>query len=137
MASNKKDETPKEGSTAHQSVPGELDTPGVTGDGPMPMGALGNASSAGGDPDQKSTHVPPVTVESTLPDGSPTYRDAPAKPKKKAAVAAGKFEAVGRVTVLVTDEDGEKRSKTYEPGDSFELDAKQAESLGENIKPAS
>jgi hypothetical protein len=140
MASTKKDETPKEGSTAHQSVPGDVEVTGAPGDGAMPMGMLGDASSAtGGDPDQKSTHVPPKTVESTLPDGSPKYMDPPAAPKKKKASGSGtaRYETVGRVIIAETDDDGEKRTRMVEPGEVIELDEKTATSLGENLKPAS
>lgn len=139
---NDKDKTPKTGSTAHQSVPGDVDQAGVGNtDGSMPMGMLGTASSGDGDPDQKSTHVPPKTVESTLPDGSPKYVDpgaAPKKAKKPAASGTAKYEAVGRVVVPVKNDAGEViRTKTVEAGEELDLDAETAESLGENIKPAS
>lgn len=115
--------------TGHKQDPSGTDA-GVTpnADGSMAMGMTG--IDGGADPDQKSTHNAPKTIESTLPDGSPKFADAP-KGGKKASAKAGKFEVVSRISTKV---DG--RSKTFEIGEIVELEAGEAESLGENVKPA-
>jgi len=115
--------------TGHKHVPGDLDQPALgNADGASPMGMTG--ATGGPDPDQKSTHVAPKTVESNLPDGSPKYADA-GKVEKKAAAKAGKYEVVNRISTKV---DG--KAKSYEAGEFVELEAAEAESLGESIKPA-
>ena len=134
MSSTKKNEL--EGSTAHKQVPGDVDAGGASNaDGPMPMGMTG--TDGGPDPDQKSTHVSPKTVESSLPDGSPKFAD-PGKTKRGAKASAGRYEVVSPITTAVggVDAKGIKKAKRFEPGDVVELDADEAESLGASVKPA-
>lgn len=125
----------EEGSTAHKSEPLGVDAGGGTTSGAAPMGMTG---TAGGDPDQKSTHVKPNTVESTLPDGSPKYADpAKAKPARK-STRGGRYEVVSRITTATAfDSEGVATKRaTFEPGDIIELDAEEADSLGAALKPA-
>jgi hypothetical protein len=115
-------------STGHKQEPsGDANVVGNP-EGAMPMGMTGTTSD--GDPDQKSTKVAPNTVESTLPDGSPKFAD-PGASAQKSAAKAGKYEAVTRFTTSV---DGS--SKTVEPGEIVDLEAAEAESLGDAVKPA-
>jgi hypothetical protein len=91
-------------------------------------------------PDQKSTQVKPSTVEANLPDGSQTFAD-PAKGKAKPArksAKGGAYEVVNRIsTATAYDKDGRATKRgTFEPGDVIELDAEEAESLGDAVKPA-
>jgi len=138
MVAKKDEKDVDEGSTAHKREPGTTEgaAPQGGGTGPMPMGMLGGVAGAGGkDPDQKSTNVPPKTVERPLPDGSMTYADPGSAgtqaPKKVGAAKAGKYEVVSPVTTKV----GEKICR-HQPGDVLELDEKEATSLGDAVKPA-
>lgn len=117
------------GQTGHKQVPGDV-TPGAPDNATdaLPMGMTGAAGGA--DPDQKSTHKAPKTVESTLPDGSPKFAD-PEAVKAKPAAKTGKYVVVSRI---ITKVDG--KSKTFEPEQEVELEAAQAESLGDAVKPA-
>jgi|GEM_PF-5750876 len=128
----------EEGSTAHKQEPAPVNAGVGGGSENMPMGMTG--IGGGGDPDQKSTHVPPNTVESNLPDGSPKFAD-PAKAKSRPArrsARGGKYEVVSRITTATAfDRDGKTtKTGTFEPGDIVELDAEEAESLGDAVKPA-
>lgn len=123
----------EEGSTAHQKVHGDAAT---DAGGPMGMGMTG--TDAAKDPDQKSTHVKPNTVESTLPDGSPKYAD-PVKSKPATrSKRTGRYEVVTRIsTATAYNSDGVATKRAaFEPGDVIELDADEAESLGAAVKPA-
>lgn len=128
----------EEGSTAHKAEPAPAGGPAGGPTDQMPMGMTGAPAVGGGDPDQKSTHVPPNTVESTLPDGSPKYADAPkAQPARKSA-KGGRYEVVARISTA-TQYDSEGRATkraVFEPGDIIELDAEEAASLGAALKPA-
>lgn len=126
----------EEGSTAHQRDPAPAG--GAPGGETMPMGMTGTGGP--GDPDQKSTHVPPNTVESNFPDGSPRYADKPkgkAKPATRKNAARGKYEVVNRIsTATAFNEHGVAiKRATFEPGDVIDLDVDEAESLGDNVKP--
>jgi hypothetical protein len=126
----------EEGSTAHKHEPAPAGGPPGGGSESMPMGMTGLTS--GGDPDQKSTHVKPNTVESTLPDGSPKYAD-PVKSKPATRTKrTGRYEVVTRVsTATAFNSDGVATKRAaFEPGDVVELDADEAESLGAAVKPA-
>lgn len=126
----------KDAPTGHKHVPGDLDQPAAGNpDGTMPMGMTG--ADGGADPDQKSTHNAPATVESNLPDGSPKFQDAKAG-KKVGAAKAGKYEVVSRISTKAAAGDSTKRNQTmtHEPGAIVELDAAEAASLGDSVKPA-
>ena len=120
--------------TGHKQETGNVDAGLSRGEGAMPMGMTGGAGGA--DPDQKSTHNSPKTVESTLPDGSPKFADpgatgAPKSTKRGTPGKAGKYEAVNRFTTKIGD-----ARRTVEPGEVVELEADEAASLGDSIKPA-
>jgi hypothetical protein len=132
----------QQGSTAHKTEPGATQAGEPSGDEPMPMGMLGGApAERKKDPDQKSTHVAPATVETTLPDGSPTYADPGTRPAKVATKRgtegkAGRYEVVSRISTARYDRDGNRAgSSVHEPGDVVELDADEAGSFGDAIKP--
>lgn len=114
--------------TGHKQEPAPTDAVVGNPDGAMPMGMTGATND--GDPDQKSTHNAPKTVESNLPDGSPKYADA-GKAAKKTVASAGKYEAVSRFTTKVDD-----KVRTVEAGELVELEADEAQSLGASVKPA-
>lgn len=91
-------------------------------------------------PDQKPTQVKPNAVESTPSDGSPKVAD-PAKGKAKPArksAEGGAYEVVNRIsTATAYDKDGRATKRgTFEPGDIVDLDAEEAASLGDAVKPA-
>lgn len=126
----------EEGSTAHRVEPAPAGGAPGGGTDAMPMGMTGTAAPA--DPDQKSTHVKPNTVESTLPDGSPKYADlGKTKPARKTS-RGGRYEIVSRIsTATGYDNQGRvSRRGTFEPGEIVELDADEAASLGDAVKPA-
>ncbi len=114
----------EEGSTAHKQVPAPTESGPAGGSENMPMGMTGQAS--GGDPDQKSTHVAPKTVESNLPDGSPRFAD-PGKVAPKTKAKAGTYRVLSAIRT---------GGKTYEAGAEVELDADEASSLGGNVEKA-
>ncbi len=121
--------TKKHEETGHKQEPGNVEGAlGASSDGALPMGMTGAASD--GDPDQKSTHNAPKTIESTLPDGSPRFADA-GKGGKKAPAKTGKFEVVARIKTKVGG-----KAKTLEAGELVELEADEAESFGDSVKPA-
>lgn len=137
-ASNSTDTTTD---TGQKQEPGPINTGGAgNADGSMPMGMLGGAPGPGeGDPDQKSTHNAPKTVESNLPDGSPKFMDASRVKRMKGRSSAGMFEVVSPIRVAVGELDSETRrrpTQTHQPGDIVELSELDAESLGDAIKPA-
>lgn len=115
----------------HEAAPTDQAAPGGSPGAPMPMGMTG-AMTPTQDPDQKSTHNTPQTVESNLPDGSPKYADAGSQPQQGTQKQAGKYEAVNRFTTKVGD-----NVRVVEPGEVVELKGDEATSLGDNIKPAS
>lgn len=114
-----------EGSTAHKHVPGPTDAAAPSGADAesMPMGMTGTSPQSG-DPDQKSTHVSPKTVEAVLPDGSPKFAD-PGKQAKAPKPKAGKYRVLSPIRT---------GGKTHEAGAEIELDADEAASLGENVE---
>lgn len=127
---------PEEGPTGHRHESAPAGGPAGGTSESMPMGMTGTSGSP--DPDQKSTHVKPSTVESNLPDGSPKYADpGKAKPARKGS-KGGRYEVVSRIsTATELDEKGKAvKSGSFEPGDIIELDAEEAASLGDAVKPA-
>lgn len=150
MATKERDKI-VEGPTGQQHVPPDqpLDAAPVdTAGGPMPMGMTGKPPADGmhPDPDQKSTHVKPKTVEGVLPDGSPKYmdHDAEGAPKKRGArrattAKAGTYRVTGPSTVRAPtgyNEDGTvSGSKYFAPGEELELSAEDAASLEGHIEP--
>lgn len=127
--------------TGHKHVPGELDQPALGNkDGSMPMGMTGTASGEG-DPDQKSTHNAPSTVESNLPDGSPKFMDDESKEReRKRKTKAGRYRVLSPIQVATSEPDSvtrRRKSKVYQAGDVVELSQLDAESFtnGE-IEPA-
>lgn len=126
----------EEGSTAHKAEPAPAGGAPGGGTETMPMGMTGTSAPA--DPDQRSTHVKPNTVESTLPDGSPKYADPrKTKPARKTS-RGGHYEIVSRISTATAfnSEGVATKRATFEPGDVVELDADEAESLGAAVKPA-
>jgi hypothetical protein len=123
---SKHDDKPKEGSTAHKQVPGDTSAAVDAGTGPMPMNMTGKPASSPPDPDQKSSRVPPKTVETNLPDGSQSFAD-PDKPRKASKAKAGTYRVLSPVKTGGT---------MYDVGAEVELDAAEAASLGDNIEPA-
>lgn len=127
----------EEGPTAHKQEPAPAGG-GPGGAEGMGMGMTGAA--AGRDPDQKSTHVMPNTVESNLPDGSPKFAD-PGKAKASPArrrKAGGRYEVVSRISTATAfnSENVATKRGVFEPGDVIELDDDEAVSLGDAVKPA-
>lgn len=125
----------EEGPTGHKQEPAPAGgAPGTSES--MPMGMTG--LSGGGDPDQRSTHVKPNTVESNLPDGSPKFADpGKVKPARKTA-RGGRYEVVSRISTATAfnNEGVATKRATFEPGDIVELDADEAASLGDAVKPS-
>jgi hypothetical protein len=141
MSSKKNEDKIVEGSTAHERVPPDqsLDAGGAGDGGPMPMGMAGKVppDAMNPDPDQKSTHVKPKTVQGVLPDGSPKFMDPEAAPETK-RLKAGKYRVVGPGSVSVPVYDGQGNvvsTKILRPGEETELDAEDATSLGPNVEP--
>lgn len=127
----------EEGPTAHKHENAPTDAgAGVPGSENMPMGMTG--TMGGGDPDQKSTHVKPKTIESNLPDGSPRYADPGKQKPARRTNRGGRYEVVRRISTATqfNSEGVATKRGTFEPGDIIELDVDEANSLGDSLKPA-